>query len=240
MKKILDCEDNYISRVHLGEDHKLGINFPNSTSGHFLYTFYSYNHNETLHTSRIDTHGTAHNQIRKSFDTYAGYTDQEQLTDKVHIEHSHKNDFLSHYYNYNLTRKNYPNHFLIGITISPELILLHTYMMVFKVMKASKPDEYKHLLNQPLDVQYTKYENFFNHLNNYRYCDLDLTYTTKELYYDKTANPRLKKYRLFQRQYVDKYLDLFKKLQDYMSPHFAYQYKFEKEFIDKYRETLYI
>jgi len=239
MKKILDCEDSFVLREHLGSNNRLGIIFPNATGGHFLYTFYSYNPCQALHTSRINSYGTAHKQSREHFDTYGGFTKREQYHDKPYID-SGKSDFLAHYYHYAETRNLFPEHFLIGITISPELMLLHTYMMVFKVMQASDPNQFKYLLNQPLDVQYTKYENFFSHFNDYKYCDLDLTYTTKELYYDKTDNPRLKKYRLFQRQYVDKYLDVFKKLQDYMSPHFAYQYNFEKEFIDKYRETLYI
>ena len=239
MKKILDCEDSFVLREHLGSNNRLGIIFPNATGGHFLYTFYSYNPCQALHTSRINSYGTAHKQAREHFDTYGGFTKREQYHDKPYID-SGKRDFLAHYYHYAETRNLFPEHFLIGITISPELMLLHTYMMVFKVMRESDPNGFKHLLNQPLDAQYDKCHNFFVHLNNYRYCELDLTYTTKELYYDKTVNPRIKKYRVFQRQYIDNYLDFFEKLQDYMSPHFRYQYNFEKEFISKYREEIYI
>ena len=237
MKKILDCEDSFVSREHLGKDNRLGIIFPNATGGHFLYTFYSYNPHRTLHTLRIDSAGTAHSQARHNFNTYSGLDENDVKKHKKRII-AGKKDFLAHYYDYNLIKDLYPDHFLIGITISPELMLLHTYMMVFKVMLGSEVKQFKQLLRQPPAVQYNKYQNFFDHFNNYRYCELNLTYTTKELYYDKTINPRLKKYRLLQRQYIDYYLGFFEKLQDYMSPCFRYQYNFEKEFIGKYRDTL--
>ena len=54
MKKIINSEDSFVSREHLGEDNKLGILFPNATGGHFLYTFYGKNPYMTVDTSKID------------------------------------------------------------------------------------------------------------------------------------------------------------------------------------------
>ena len=66
MIKITNSEDSFVSREHL-DSNRLGIIFPNSASGHFLYTFYSYTPDMTKHTSSIDRFGTAHRQTRKYF-----------------------------------------------------------------------------------------------------------------------------------------------------------------------------
>jgi hypothetical protein len=237
MKKILDCEDDYISRT----DSKLGLIFPNACCGHFLYTFYSSEPAQSLGTYRSDKFGTAHCQNRNTFDVYGEFNNEFQHRDKLIIDQSTKPDFLAHYYDYDLTRKLYPNHFLIGIQISRELLLLHVYMMVYKVIGSDRPDTVKLWLTRPFPEQVLRFQSFFDHYNNYIYSDsVDLIYTTKEILYDKTINPRLIEYRKFQQQYVDNYIDFFEKYKLYFSKELREQYDFEKEFIDKYREKLYI
>ena len=242
MKKILDCEDSYVSRgQNIAPDHKLGLIFPNACCGHFLYTFYSCEPVQSLGTTHLDEFGTAHCQNRNTFDVYAEFDDQFQHEDKPIIDQSSKPDFLAHYYDYNLTRKLYPDHFLIGIKISPELLLLHVYMMIFKVTRESSYHTFELWLTRPFPEQVLRFQSFFDHFNNYNYGDsLDLMYTTKELLYDKTINPRLVEYRKLQQQYVDNYIDFFEKYKLYFSKELREQYEFEKEFIDKYREKLYI
>jgi len=238
MKKILDCEDSFVLREHLGSNNRLGIIFPNATGGHFLYTFYSYNPCQALHTSRINSYGTAHKQSREHFDTYGGFTKREQYHDKPYID-SGKSDFLAHYYHYAETRNLFPEHFLIGIQISPEMILFHVYMMIFKVMASMDINALNELLNDTPEMQQDRWQSFFHHLTSYQYCDsFDLIYTTKELYYDKTINPRVKEYRALNRKYVDEYLDFFAKFQLYFSYEFSDQYNLEREFITKHRDKL--
>ena len=239
MKKIINCEDSFVSREHLGEDNKLGIVFPNATGGHFLYTFYAKNPYMSVDTSKIDGYGTAHRQARDHFDTYGGWTDEDQFYDKQHIDSSHKSDFLAHYYNYAKTRQSFPKHFLIGIQISPEMVLFHTYMMIFKVMASMDINALNELLESSLEVQFARWQSFFDHFTSYQYCDsFDLTYTTKELYYDKTLNPRIKEYLALNRKYVNEYLDFFVKFQPYFSYEFSDQYNLEREFITKHRDKL--
>lgn len=234
MKKIIDCADNYIDRALLGDNNNLGIIFPNACGGHFLYTFYSRDPAATLLSSRIDKFGTAHQQIRNCFDFFSGHSNSNIAHDKT----TFGKDFLAHYRNDKLTREMYPNYFLISIQISPEMILLHVYMMLFKTFDSNETDT---IFASALSAQYNRCEKYFSHLKKYNYSNAcDLTYTTQELYYNKTINPRLQKYRLLNRRYVDEYIDFFAKFQDYFSKDFREQYKFEKEFIDKYREKLYI
>jgi len=234
IRKIIDYAGNCANRAPLGDNNNLGIIFPNACGGHFLYTFYSRTPEATLHTLRIDKFGTAHQQIRNCFDVYSGHSDSDIMHDKLTVD----KDFLAHYINDKLTREIYPDYFLISIQVSPEMILLHVYMMLFKTFD---PNETDTILAGALSAQYNRCEKYFSHLKKYNYSNAcDLTYTTQELYYNKTINPRLQKYRLLNRQYVDEYIDFFAKFQDYFSKDFREQYKFEKEFIDKYREKLYI
>ena len=241
MKKIINYKGHHAGRIYLKENINLGIIFPNATGGHFLYTFYSPDPPATLNTLCIDKQGTAHNQLRDSFNFFAGASEQELKKDSLVQRHSAKPDFLGHYYSDLQTRIVYPDHFLISIQVSPEMILLHTYMMLQKTLIYHEKDETQSILKKTHHEQYQQCYNYFVHLKKYNYLhNADLRYTTREIYYEKTTNPRLIRYRRYNRQYVDQYIPFFTKFREYFSADFEQQYNYEKEFIDKYREILYI
>ena len=80
---------------------------------------------------------------------------------------------------------------------------VQVYMMVFKVLQQKRPVAFKNFHLKQKQHQYDRYQNFFDHFSNYRYCDsVDLMYTTKEIMYDKTVNTRLINYRKSNKQYV--------------------------------------
>lgn len=241
MRKIINYKGLHADRIYLKDEINLGIIFPNATGGHILYSFYSPNPKETLATFSLDRQGTAHNQIRNSFNFFSGCTELDIKKDSLVQRRSEKPDFLAHYYSDLQTRIVYPNYFLISIELSPEMILLHTYMMLYKTLIYHETDKTQSILTKSLSEQYQQCYNYFLHLKKYNYLhNADLRYTTQEIYYDKTINPRMIAYRRYNRQYVDGYISYFEKFRDYFSADFAEQFKFEKEFLDKYRDKLYI
>lgn len=237
MKKIINCADPHANRPAIDEDMRLGIIFPNATGGHFLYSFYSPEPVATLANCKLDKYGTAHDQIRIYFDFFTYADDKHIKPDAVEHRKSGKRDFLSHYYSDQATRITYPHYFLICIQPSPETLLLHTFMMLFKTLVYQQ----NNIFSKSLQDQYIQSENFLNHLKRYNYLDwCNLKYTTREIYYDKTVNPRVIEYRRYNRRYVDKYINYFETLREYFSADFEQQFNFEKDFLDKYRDKLYI
>jgi hypothetical protein len=240
MKKIVDYDITDAGRTNLVHDTKVGIIFPNATAGHFLYTFYSPDPIATLHTCRIDHYGTAHCQHRDFFDFSGEWDDESIVIDSKKFQ----KDFLAHYRNDQLTRQCFENYYLIGIQPSPETFLLHTYMTIFKVeipYEIKNNTESTGFLTKSLEHQFNCCCNLFNHISSYSYQkSCDVVYTTNEIFYKKTPNTRLNKYRQLNRQHVDNYINFFQKFKEYFTENFKKQYEFEKKFLDKNREKLYI
>ena len=248
MPKITDVDINFVERTNKN----IGIIFPGGAGGNFLYTFYT-NSPATTFANNLDytdenkLKGSYHIQDRDLFDVPPADENHDEHLLRVKFE----KDFIAHYYNQQLVRLRYPNHFLISIAPDPNMYLFIIYMLVQKTFRWR--DDFSTL---DLEQKLIELCGMLYYIKKYNYTAefCDLLYTTKEILYDKTNNSRLIKYRHYNKQHHDVYINYFenmlsqvnhagdrlKNIKNTLLADLEMQLLREKDFLKENKKNLYI
>ena len=236
LPKITDVNINYVKRGN----ENIGIIFPGGSGGNFLYTFYTSHPDLTfasIDRNENKSRGSFHTQHRSLFGEVPGVTSSD-------LEGSNfKKDFIGHFYNQQLVRTTYPSHYLISIAPDPDMYLFLIYMLIQKTFRWR--DDFK-ILNLDEKINHIAGMLFFIKKYNYTAEFCDMLYTTKDLFYNKTANQRVMEYRRFNKIHHSIYIDYFENMlsqTNYTNNHIQnlkLQIKKEKEFLQLNKNKLFI